>query len=253
MLPEELYQMTLLDYTKTPLKTGVVGTVIRYDDRKRAAVVDLGCGFRGVIPEREITVYPFTYSGEYKIANQILAIIGRKIRAIVTGIAEDGILILSRRLSMEEAWNSLEENSNVLARIVGITQKNIFLDIGNGLRSRNVPYECTGTLINDLNHWFELYSYIPVRIISKGQECSDKIVSSHRLVYPDYNTSKKMYKEGQIISVRIGDRVNEEGYFCEVTPAIRGIIDTRETLKEGQRARAIVRKLTDKGIRMDKI
>lgn len=249
--PEALYERTNLDEVEIiPFETAVVGTVIRYDSSRKQIIVDLGNSWIGIIPEDKITVYEFEYPEGKNIPRQITGIIDCQIRAIVTEVKENKILILSRTLSMMQAWFALKEDTIVNAYITKNIGHGIFFDLGNGLVSFNSRQKCMAVKKSDTMLWFSVGDIIKVKLLTKGEYPGSEITSSHSLVFPSINDIDWI-NVGDIVTVRIALRLNEEGFWCQYNPRISGIIDTDQELHEGQVVKAIVKaKIKDKGFKL---
>lgn len=250
--PEAFYKKTDLDGVEIiPFKTAVVGTAIRYDSSRREVIVDLGFSWIGIIPEEEATIYKLTYSADRTVSQQISFIIGTQIRAIVTEVKENKTLILSRKMSMIQAWNAVIEGQDLEACITKNIGYGVFLDLGNGLVSYNSRLECTSHEVSNTNIWYKVGDYVKAKLLDKGEETSSKIICSIKLAYPSFEELKQTIHPGDVIVVRIGaTRVNEDGYFCEINPRVNGIIDADVKLEEGQLVRATVKNFGNKGLKL---
>lgn len=246
-LPEALYPIFTL-FPNVELLSPVIGKAIRFNNKTREVVVELGLGITGVIPENEVSIYNFTFPAEHTIPYQISTIIGKKIRAIVIGKRSDGTIILSRKRSQIEAWELLEEGMIVDAIVTNINSYGIFIDIGNGLNSFVYIANCSYAHYHNLNLWFKKGYHTFVKIIEKNNE-SLKINVSRKDAYPTLVTNPSLVYEGDVVSVRISGETSE-GYFCEITPGISGIIDTDKEFKEGETTRGFVKEITPKGLKL---
>ena len=248
--PEAFYDMTKMNEIRViPDETAVVGIATRFDPRRRELHVDLG-GYLGIIPESEITIEDFTYKGENDIPCQIFSTIGTKVRAIVTDI-DGNILRLSRKRSMMQAWEKIEEDSILTACVTKCIECGIFLDIGNGIVSYSHRKDCTPIAISNTNRWYEVGKRVKIKILDKGENAKSKIICSQKMVYPGMDRVNEVVSVNDIINVRIGKETVPGGYFCAVNPQISGIIDTTRKLYEGQRVIARVKSITPKGVRLE--
>lgn len=252
--PEAYYKATeIREEEIIPFVTSVVGTVTRFDIVNRNVIVELGCSWTGIIPENEIGIYDFTYAEGKSVPYQITGIIGRQIRAIVTEIKEGNVLKLSRKISMQQTWEELQEGSEVLACITRNTGKGIFYDIGNGLQSYSSIIECMALRISSTKMWYKTGQYIKVKIIEKGYDPKCHTICSVKYAYPSIDELAKILNIGDIIAVRIGQERIENGYFCKINPRVCGIINTDEVLHEGDVVKGIVKKITEKGVKLTQI
>ena len=90
-----------------------VGIVLRYDKDLGCMFVYLGGGKIGIIPEKEATIYEYTYPhGDTTLTPyQISSIVGKKITARIVDISS-GICVLSRRKVIEEAYEQITSKVN---------------------------------------------------------------------------------------------------------------------------------------------
>ena len=247
--PEACYQKTNMHEEEIKVGTAVVGTAIGFDSKTRRLIVDLGYSCKGLIPEHEVSIYDLTYGEERYVPQQITSILGKQIRAIVTQVLDDSTFVLSRRESMIKAWEMLKEGNNYVGVVTNNIGYGVFLDIGNGLVTFLPKGECSATAIYDTRNWYKTGDKVTFKLLSKGGNPTHRIISSRRLM----NTRK--IRVGEIYSVRIGGSETQllNGYFCEVTPYWAGIIDTTEQLQEGQIVKGIVRKITERGVKLNLI
>lgn len=252
-LPEALYESSI-SLSEIELFSSVSGIAIRFDSHNREILVSLGNNVFGIIPEDEATIYDFTFPEGKIIPYQIFSIIGKKIRAVVIGIRNDGLVILSRKRSMLQAWNALFEGKIVNALILKIIPTGIFVDLGNGLTSFVHVIDCSNSHYDNLNIWFKVDSCTPVKIIVKSKD-NYFILASRKEAFPSYNDAKNLVFKDDIITVRITGRPEslKDGYFCEFTPRIVGIIDTLNTYNEGDLVKGYVKKITQKGLKLNLI
>lgn len=245
--PESCYQKTNMDeLRKITFGTPVVGTAVRFDSTKREVIVNLGYPWTGIIPENEITIYEFTYfEGDGVIPHQIASLIGTKIRAVVTEVIDEYTVRLSRRISMLEIWEEFKEGENYVGAVTNNIGCGVFLDIGNGITSYVKRYEFSLIKTTDTNLWISVGDTVPTKILTI--EDGYRITASIKQAYSD---DYDIYKRDDVVAVKIGSTKMEGGYFCEITPAIIGIIDTNKELKEGQMTKAFIKSIDSENKRM---
>ena len=232
-------------YEQFELDTPVVGIALRFDSKSREIIVDLG-DFTGIIPENEVCIGDFTYSRFSDIPYQISSVIGKKVRALVKGISDDGTILLSRKASMLEAWDNLEEVTILQAKITSIASFGIFIDIGNGITSYINKRDCSVTRYYDINKWFEIGDNTLIRIIEKNP-VTFRISCSRKDAYPTVSESKTV-NVGDFLAAKVGKSpFLEGGYYCEITPAITGIVDTQKEFEEGAMIPVKVKSLRKNG------
>lgn len=249
--PEALYDRSNLEKNKIiPFQTAVVGTMVRYEDENRQFIVDLGRSWTGIIPEYELTIYQLTYTPKRTLPREAPLLMGTQIRAIVTEVDySKKIVYLSRRLSMLEAWENIEEGEIVEAAVTNTIPSGIFLDVGNGIVAYNIKKDCCSVIISDIGLWFKTGDTHRVKILNKHDE-DFKIESSLKLAYPGREKANELLNIGDIIDVKVSCNKAINGYFVQVNPAIAGIIDTREELQEGTIIKGQIRKITEKGLKL---
>ncbi len=245
-LPEALYEKSTFSSMVEPFSP-VSGTAIRFDSKSREIVVDLGDGVMGIIPEEEASIYDFTFPVGHTTPYQISSIIGKNVRAIITGVRKDGYLFLSRERSMFEAWESLQPGAIVDAIVTNVYASGIFVDIGNGIISFVHIYNCSCTRYNNIYNWFKPGDHTFVKIVSK--EDNYLVTVTRKEAYLTLEDDSPGVCENDIVAVKISGKV-ENGYFCEFTPGISGIIDTEKELRESEIVKGVVKKINSKGLKL---
>lgn len=249
--PEAMYERTnMYEIRKISYGTVVIGVATKFDVKRREVEVDLGYPWTGIIPENEVSVNDFTFSEGAFTPHQISSIIGKKIRAIVTEVLGPHKVLLSRRISLIDTWETLQEGQELVGQILNNVGYGIFIDIGNGLSTYLHKKECSTTRMQNTRNWFKKNETVKIKLINKGTEPGQKIICSRILAYPEMKNIEEPYNVGDIIAVRISYPV-PEGYFCEITPRIYGIIDVPEMIKvsDGDTIKAVIKRIfpTEKG------
>jgi len=242
--PEAFYSETHF-YSLEQFKpnTPVVGTAIRFDAKSRQIIVKLG-NFIGIIPENEVYVGNFSYSEYSDIPYQISSIIGKKIRAIVTEITADGFIILSRKQSILEAWDSFEKGMLMDASVTSIQHCGVFFDLGNGFISFMNRTNCSTTRYSDLNQWFKIGDKILVKVTEKDSSLF-RVSCSRKDAYPAIYEENSV-NVGDIIMVKVSSSSTlSDGFYAEYTPGIPCIVDSYDKFSEGTVLRVRVKKIKD--------
>lgn len=238
-----------------------VGIVLRYDKDLGCMFVYLGGGKIGIIPEKEATIYEYTYphGDTTLIPYQISSIVGKKITARVMEISS-GIYVLSRRKAIKEAYKqlALKANKNVRAQITAIYDYGLFCDIGNGVIGFVPILYCSLCRIQNLKSFFSVGDTIKVKIMEIGTSKENyRITLSRKDAFKELAINPAAPKEGDICTGKIGLPVRtDDGYFVEITPTIAGIVDVPYDvphIKEGTQASFYVKKVTEKGLKLDLI
>lgn len=252
--PEILYsKSSFTSFRQFKPGTPVIGIATNFDPVTGSVIVDLE-DFTGIIPMKEVSIEQFKLNTFTGIPCQIHAILGKKIRAIVTHVSEyTGHIMLSRKQSMLEAWETLQEGMIVDASVVKANKYGLFVDIGNGIISNITKSNCSATMYYDLSKWFKIGEITKVKISSK-EPASYRILSSRKDAFPTLAETKDSISKNVVLTVRVGKTFDlEDGYFCEYTPGIAGIVDTTEVLSEGTFINAIVKRVSKRGIKLDYI
>lgn len=248
------YNGTILNLGET-----CVGIVLRYDKELGCLFVDLGMGKIGIIPEKEITIYTYTYphGDESCIPYQISSIVGKKIKARVIDIVS-GIYILSRRETIREAYEQIasKKKENVYARITAIYEYGLFCDIGNGVIGLVPISQCSRCRVEKLKNYFSVGDIIKVNISEvKTAEEDYRITLSRKDAYKPLMLDSVAPKAGDICTGTICLPVcTADGYYVEITPAISGIVDISyeiSRIEEGTHASFYVKKITEKGLKLE--
>lgn len=248
-------------YNESILNLGetCVGIVLRYDKEQGCLFVDLGMGKIGIIPEKEVTIYKYTYphGNESFIPYQISSIVGKQIKARVIGIAS-GIYILSRRETIREAYEQIASKAkeNVYVRITAVYKYGLFCDIGNGVIGFVPISYCSRCRIEKIENYFSVGDIIKVNIAEiKTAEEDYRITLSRKDAYKPLSLDPVAPKVGDICTGIICLPVRtEDGYYVEITPGISGIVDISyevPRIEEGTHASFYVKKITEKGLNLE--
>ena len=238
-----------------------VGRVVRYDKELGCLFVYLGGGKIGIIPEKEVTIYEYTYPyGDTTFTPyQISSIVGKKITAKIMGISS-GIYVLSRRKTIKEAYKQItsKANKNVRVQITAIYDYGLFCDIGNGVIGFVPISYCSLCRIQNLEKYFSVGDTIKVKITEiKTHKENYRITLSRKDAFKTYSLNPAAPKEGDVCTGKIGLPVQtDDGYFVEITPAIAGIVDIPYNvphIEEGTTATFYVKRVTEKGLKLELI
>ena len=236
-----------------------VGRVVRYDKELGCLFVYLGGGKIGIIPEREATIYEYTYPyGDTTLTPyQISSIVGKKITAKIMGISS-GIYVLSRRETIKEAYRQIAAKLNqnvVLAQITAIYAFGLFCDIGNGVIGFVSISYCSLCHIQNPERYFSVGDIIKVKITEiKTPKENYRITLSRKDAFKTLEFDTTAPKSGDMCIGTICLPVRDcDGYYVEVTPAISGIVDVPHEVPhiyEGTKASFYVKKVTEKGLKL---
>ena len=249
IIPEDCYKRTNM-FTAEDISVGtaVVGQAVRFDVQNRQVVVDLGYPWVGIIPEDEITIYKFTYPIGVNVPKQVTSVIGSQVRAIITDIVDEYTLKLSRKASMLEAWEEIQEGERYLAYAKKNIGSGCFIDIGNGITTLIPKKEISYNRMTDINIWIKKGDTTKIIVLSK--ECDGyKIQISRKQAYSNIKDVDRDLNIDDVVTARIGQKT-DGGYFCEVTPGITGILDTEYTYKEGDNVTVYIKKIGENGLKL---
>lgn len=192
-------------------------------------VVDLGNNIEGILPINEISLDEIKNNGY--VPAQVKTIMRKPaIRVKVTWM-EDGVIYLSRRENLLDAFRKIEKLGKVfyMSTVENITQYNIFFDLGEGLTASCNIKDLSKMFLDDARDWVTVGKHIRVRAVKFNHD--EKLV---------WCSVKKAYQENYNIVQpkkktigRLGKCIRDEdghvtGYFVEITPAICGIVDVRD-------------------------
>ena len=171
--------------------------------------------------------------------------------AIVRRVEEDKTTA-SIREWQERRYESLKEGEVYLSKVAYVTPYSLHVYV-RGVRARIYVTDCSRARVKNLCDFFKEGQKIKVKILNKQQEFPYHIDVSRKEVYPTLKEAYKEYKVGSQIYVRICERLNDDGYWIEVTPNIPGILngskEELDKLKRGSRIRAEIIEIDKLGIK----
>lgn len=244
-LPEQQYHrvsLTLDDIKKSlENQTPIVGLLQGFDRENNNFKVSFGAGLSGIIPKEYFSVYP----NDFKTSGNVAC--------YVSEITEDGVIILNRyTLIIDTIQEIREKRYDILkSTVLFLPKTGAVCDIGNGVRgfiplknlSRCHIFEASDVLNPGKNITLKIDSYSPDKT---SFECNYKDV---------FKTSFITYRKGQIISGVVRTPVYDDnkrvtGYFVEVSPNTKGIVDGA-ALKYGQRLNFKVKSISSTGLKLE--
>ena len=259
ILPECKHHLDMYSISKKDLKDSyeksesLTGKVTDIDVARRVVKVKLAEKVWVDMDWEDSCLETLTYKSKKnpEIPDQVAAILNRKIRCKVKEINGNDVYV-SRKLNMEEAWNyiiALPEDYIFDATVVSINRNAtmVFYDIGEGITGFCYYKDFSFTRIR-LNEWCKYGQTHQVRRIHEfdhehySARCSRKAACKR-----DYSDFRKY----DIVYVVVGDQVFDEcgaitGYYVEVNPLVRGILDLTESTKRisyGDVVRACVKRV----------
>lgn len=201
----------------------LVAKVIIWNSQKEFLQVSLGNGFYGVIPIKEITIYPIKKSSYSSVGATIYTLVGKTICVCVKSISDNAI-ILSRKENMIKAFKYIKSNSNqtFFSQITAIENYGIFVDVGLGITGLVYQKELTMSRFkNPKDLDFCIKQYLYTQIIGIDEENYHVSLNHKSLCQNITNT----LNENDIIVATCLSKVNVSGYFGYINANTEAIID----------------------------
>lgn len=172
----------------------------------------------------------------------------KKVIAEVVKIYANGMIELDRKRVLTRTTDFLKQKigSIVTATVENFREYGLFLDIGNGVESLVYLSEISKCHIHDIRNCFKIGEKIYVKLLSYDSE------NNHFTVSRKQAYERVTLKPNSIKTVKVFERVNENGYFVEYNPATPGIMDTFENfpeIKAGSNVLVKIKKDTEKGFK----
>ncbi len=237
IMPERSYS---LDYKmsfnkiKKAKRNGnfLIAKVFCYDSRADCLRVDLGNGFKGVIPTDEFTVYEIKKS-DSTLSPAVYSLIGKNVCACVQKIAKNGTIVLSRKANMIKSFNYISNSLDKITScvITSIDKLGAFVDVGHGINGL-IHYT------NFSNSWAESIRDFGFH---EGQFIDAKITSINYDKYQVELNYKVLFENlaytlnpGDLIEAISLSKISEtnNGYYAYVNPNTSAIVNLPCDLKE---------------------
>lgn len=171
--------------------------------------------------------------------------------AIVRRIDHEQI-IASRREWQERQYNKLKEGEIYQGKIVRVTPYSVFVKV-NGLRIRVYVTDCSRARINDLRDFFKPGGRMRVKILQKHKCFPYHISGSRKEAYHSFEEVSQHYDRWKYIYAKICERLNDEGYWIEITPNVTGLLngpkEQLDRLEKGQKVKAQIIEIYKLGIK----
>lgn len=229
--------------------TTIIGCVTGILAETEEVEVKLGQDLFGYLPFAEVTIYPLKYSAHVTRAHpiQIEKIRNKNICVKVTDVTDDKIT-LSRKQNMLEAFEHLRQCEAAYFHISNVEQAFAYGDIGAGLSARIYIREISRNHLSSVCEKFHKDDTVLVAILDVNENRMFEL--SYKRMFRPYNPDD--YKPGDPIECQISLPVDEmhSGYYASVTPQVRGIVDTTEALRYGDKVLCSVNRTTEKGLKL---
>ncbi len=203
-------------------KLPIVGRVILWNKEKKNFLVDLGNDFYGFIPVDDSSLYPPLYSSG-KITPSLFATIGKPIVAVVKSINSDGKIILSRKESMLDAFNTISTlvGKKIECCITAFSPFGIFVDVGKGVCGLiNRRSASTSRLRSFSDMGLKIGDKITAKVISFDENFHIELNYKDQFEYLGLTLAVN-----DSVDVMILDRLNSNGFFAYVNPNTTAIIN----------------------------
>lgn len=197
------------------------------------------------IPIDEISLYPLSKVDEFGIPLEVKSILGGK---VVFCNKEDGTF--SRKKVMQEDFKSIEIGDILKASVYAITNIGVFLHYRTLIIFCPI-FEISNCFVKQANEYFLKGQKVEVMVTSKPNE-SLYIIGSYKDTFDD---DPFQYAVGDTLVCKVTKvHPHIQAYFLEITPAVKGLLDIYNCpiqLKYGDKIIAIVKRITDKGIKVN--
>lgn len=217
-LPESRY--TRLTRLEDP-KNVPLGQIVHVKPWQFVPAVGLlvyGHNFDGLIPIGDISIYPD--DDDEKISRILI----RKDYLITAKVIESpGLLILSRKSSMEDALKEIHPEKILSAKITNFHSETTFLDIGAGIGAILPISEVSLVHIepDELRYRFRGIDSIHVKVLHESSRQANKFIVSYRGAFKPLELSVGDIVRGKVHS----DLPDGSGKIVEISPAQAGIVD----------------------------
>lgn len=198
--------------------------------------------FTGIIPREEGAI-GITEGTTRDIA--LLSRVGKPVAAVVTGVSENGSLILSRRKAQEKARDYLMAQvrpGDILpATVTHMEPFGAFVDIGCGLPSMLGIETLSVSRIPHPDRRFSLGQEI-FAVVTDVDPILGRVYLSHKELLGTWAENAAHFEPGMTVP-GIVRGVKEYGVFVELTPNLSGLAETKEDLKEGDRVSVYIKSI----------
>lgn len=257
LLPEREHKLTELssdndDVINNIIEENKTVTAFVEEIKDNELIARLG-SYTCHLPFNEVTIYPLTYSKntERKYPVQICTILHSIIRAKITHIDENGEIYISRKKNMQEAVETLKNCKTVFCKVMALSSKAVFCDIGEGVNAMLNIREITRSRIKNTSDYFHVGDKFSCRVM--GFDDLNRFLISYKEMFKKYNPED--YQSGDSLECTVYSPVDEKisGFYVSVNPQVSGILDVTSwmpTLNYGDKVEAIVTKSGEKGLKL---
>lgn len=255
LIPESLAELdSTLKYEDVTQGLIVTARVLSWNPEKNAVNVHFGNGIPGIISTEDISIYPSKDKGG--VPSEVKFRLGKKVICQVLNYdCEEEQFLLSRVLTMKKRLEQIELSQVINANITGMTDDNLFVDLGAGVLGKVHLLELSRVHVDNIaDLGYQIGQDISLITIRKEY---DKIELSKRKLYPDYDKTK--FYPGQNVNAKIISKIpispkpNYAGVYglqVENNPNIEGMADSFYEMVIGEEVKCVVRVITERGLKL---
>lgn len=224
-----------------------------WDSRVGAMMAWTEDGKRIIIPQKEMTLQNHGKIQGWEVDEML-----KKGIYCIPLEKQDDVIIASRAEAMKEDFNNLVEWDEYTFRIQWITDWGIFVNPPESELTCLIHFkEVSRAKLKDMRQFFKAGETIKA-MVSKKYKKKYQVSLDRKNLYPTLQEVGYRYRKDQELCVMLAQRASRNGYYCEVTPGIPGIVSgkprTLDKLKPGQKVWAKVFSVEpEKGLKLDLI
>lgn len=211
-------------------------------------------GKKIIVPKNMIALQDIGWD-KTNFPKEIEEIIEHGFTGIVRRVDGERITV-SRREWQERQYNKIQEGGIYRSKIIRVTSYAVFVRV-KGLMTSIYVTDCSRARMNDLRNFFKVGQNIKVRVQYKQRQYPYQIFGSIKEAYSNIYKKRDEYEIGDYIYVRLCERLNDDGYWIEVTPNIPGILNGEkerlDRLNRGDRLKVQIIEISTLGIKCQEV
>lgn len=218
------------------------GKVINWDSTLRRLEVATPKGLI-YIPEDEITTYSLEKIAPSGIPNEILDLYNQTISFVPLSKG-----CWSRKAVMEKDYNAIHNGDIIQGRVIAFSESGNTFFHYKSLTLISSMKDLSTSFVTNPREYLQIAQTVSLKILQKSLYSYTKV--SYSAAYPD-NVAN--YNQGCVLTCKVSMvRKDLNAYFLEVSPSVRGIMDSRHCpdLSYGKMVICHVRKVTPKGLKL---
>ncbi len=208
---------------------------------ERSLIVKLN-NFTGIIPREEGAI-GIAEGSTREIA--LLSRVGHPVSAVVTGIREDGVLLLSRRKAQEAArehlFTTVKPGDILPATVTHLEPFGAFVDLGCGLPSMLGIENLSVARIPHPNQRLSVGQEIFV-VVTGVDRSMGRLYLSHKELLGSWQENVQAFAPGMTVPGIIRG-LKEYGAFVELTPNLSGLAELKPDLRDGMRVSVYIKSI----------